>query len=76
MISRQKQNKNKMKAKLLKKLRKKFYIEYYPILKQYKVCGGEETYHHSLDSAKTRNECNIINHGRKYYEKYAKHFCV
>lgn len=65
-----------MKAKLLKKLRKQFKIEYYPSTKQYKVSCIEVTYHNDLRKAKATLECGILNYGRKYYEKYSKRILI
>ena len=61
-----------MKAKLLKKLRAKFIVEYFPSTKQYKVSGERETYHVKKEQAVAQKECDMINYGRKYYEKYSK----
>ena len=61
-----------MNARLLKKLRAKFIVEYFPSTKQYKVSGDGETYHNKKDDAITQQECDILNYGRKYYEKYSK----
>lgn len=61
-----------MKAKLLKQLRKKFYVEYFPATKQYKVNGTRETYHRCKSEAIAQKECDMINYARKYYEKYTK----
>ena len=61
-----------MKAKLLKKLRAKFIVEYFPSTKLYKVSGERETYHKDKDQAMAQMRCDIHNYGRKYYEKYAK----
>ena len=61
-----------MKTKLLKQLRKKFYVEYFPGKKLYKVNGTQETYHKRESDAITHKECDMINYARKYYEKYAK----
>ena len=61
-----------MKAKLLKELRNKFKVEYFPSTKLYKVSGERETYHKTKDEAIAQMECDILNYGRKYYEKYSK----
>lgn len=62
-----------MKAKLLKKLRAKFIVEYFPSTKLYKVSGERETtYHAKKEDAATQRECGMLNYGRKYYEKYSK----
>ncbi len=61
-----------MKAKLLKILRAKFIVEYFPSTKQYKVSGLKETYHVKKNNAITQMECDILNYGREYYEKYSK----
>jgi len=65
-----------MKAKLLKKLRAKFIVEYFPSTKQYKVSGERETYHNTIEQAKTQQECDMLNYGRKYYEKNSKRIRV
>lgn len=61
-----------MKVKLLKKLRAKFIIEYFPSTKQYKTSGEKELYHDIKSDAITQRECDIYNYGRKYYEKFSK----
>ena len=61
-----------MKVKLLKKLRAKFIVEYFPSTKQYKVSGERETYYNKKEQAEAQRDCDMINYGRKYYEKYAK----
>ncbi|MBT7928439.1 hypothetical protein HN682_00785 [Candidatus Peregrinibacteria bacterium] len=68
-----------MKTRLLKILRAKFYVEYYPSTKQYRCVTGDrsdDTWHSSKESAITQRECNIINYGRKYYRKYSKHIKI
>ncbi len=61
-----------MKVKLLKKLRRKFKIEYFPSTKQYKVHGDRCSYHDTKQEAIAQKECNILNYGRRFYEKYSK----
>jgi len=61
-----------MKVKLLKKLREKFAIDYYPSTKQYKCNGERERYYYKKQSAITQMRCNIINYGRKHYREYSK----
>ena len=62
----------KMKIKLLKKLRAKFIIEYFPSTKMYKVSGGEVSYLDKKSDAITQRVSDLLNYGRKYYEKYSK----
>lgn len=63
-----------MKVKLLKHLRKKFKVEYFPSKKLFKLNGGLNTrkYFQDKDSALGQQRCDIINHGRAAYEKYSK----
>ena len=61
-----------MKARLLKKLRAKFIIEYFPSTKMYKVSGGRGLYFDKKHQAITQRECDILNYGREHYEKYSK----
>lgn len=66
-----------MKVKLLKLLRNKFRIEYFPSTKQYKINrDSNPKYFDSLESAKAQQECDIINYGRKHYEKYSKRIII
>jgi len=61
-----------MKIKLLKLLREKFIIEYFPSKKLYKVSGDEACYFDEKSDAITQRKCDIINYGYRHYEKYAK----
>ncbi len=62
-----------MKVKLLKMLRAKFIIEYFPSTKQYKVHGeNNPRYFNEKVYAEDQRDCNILNYGRRYYEKYSK----
>ena len=65
-----------MKVKLLKKIRRKFKVEYFPSTKQYKVSGTKETYHKKREDAITQRNCDIMNYCRKYYQKYSKHIRI
>jgi len=61
-----------MKSKLLKKLRAKFKVEYFPSTKKYKVSGKKESYHNKRWEALAQRDCDMINYGRYNYEKYSK----
>jgi len=61
-----------MKAKLLKRLRARFIIEYFPSTKQYKVSGDKVRYYIKKSDAIIQRNCDIHNYGRKHYEKYSK----
>lgn len=61
-----------MKVRLLKKLRRKFFVEYFPSTKQYKVNGDDPRYFNNEFAAKAHRDCNILNYGHKHYEKYSK----
>jgi len=61
-----------MKVKLLKKLRRKFIIEYFPSRKLYKVSGDDPKYFGKESDAKDQRYCDMVNYARKYYEKYSK----
>ncbi len=65
-----------MKVKLLKRLRAKFVVEYFPSTKLYKVSGDRETYHSRKQEAVSQKECNILNYGRKHYQKYSKRVII
>jgi len=65
-----------MKAKLLKILRDKFKVEYFPSTKQYKSSGEKEMYHNNKRDAIIQMECDIYNYGRKYYEDYSKRVLI
>lgn len=66
-----------MKTKLLKLLRKRISIIYYPSLKVYIVKGyGYETHHDSKKDAIAKRDCNILNIARERYIEYAKHIII
>ncbi len=65
-----------MKTKLLKILRAKFFIEYYPGQKLYKVNGIKDTYTRRLEDALSCRDCAMINYAREWYEKKSKHYKI
>lgn len=66
-----------MKTKLLKKLRKKFYVAYYPGRGQYKLSNdGHAWFFCKKSEAIASNRYSILKYGRKYYFKYSKRYVI
>lgn len=66
-----------MKAKLLKKLRKKMYVVYIPAYKEYCVVNDIDSYFFSnKEKALNTYRYVLLRHGRLFYSKYLKKYRV
>jgi len=61
-----------MKARLLKTLRGKFIVEYFPSTKRYKVSGSKTSYHSKEKDAIAQKEYDMIKYAREHYQLYSK----
>ena len=66
-----------MKVKLLKKLRKQFYIHFYTSNKQYILYTPDgKKYSMNESQIKAERNCAILNYARKHYRKYSKYIKI